>query len=71
MATEGTAGAGRLLISRTSLLFTSSLSQLSAGTYLVAVLAERVALVDVELESEDGPAGVAAETLPVVSLAPG
>ena len=69
VATESTAGTGRLLGSEDHKHL--QCLPLPAQTYLVAVLAERVALVDVELESEDGPAGVAAETLPVVSLAPG
>ena len=50
VATESTAGAGRLL---------------------VAVLAVRTALVDVELESEEDSAGLALETFPVVSFIPG
>ena len=67
VATESTAGTGGLLWSAEH----QHLQSLPAQTYLVAVLAERLALVDVELEAEDDSAGLAAETVPVVSSAPG
>ena len=67
IATESTAGTGGLLWSAEH----QDLQSLPGQTYLVAVLAERLTLVDVELEAEDDSAGLAAETFPVVSSAPG
>ena len=69
VATESTAGTGRLLGSAEHQHL--QCLPLPAQTYLVAVLAVRLTVVDVELEAEDGPAGLAAETFPVVSSAPG
>ena len=54
---------------KTSYYLQSLVTQLRLD--LVAVLTERVALVDVELEIEDGSAAVTLETFPVVTFTPG